>query len=72
MKGKVLLAIVLYTILGIIGFINFGLQDYVYEFAGWKTSTPRETVKQKLTKGLNIQNVSPEESPVSPSEQEGE
>ena len=71
MRGKVLLVIALYMILGVIGFINFGFQDYVYEFVGWRTST-HESVKQKLTKGMNIQNISPEQSPVSSPEQVGE
>ena len=71
MRGKVLLVIALYMILGVIGFINFGFQDYVYEFVGWRTST-HESVRQKLTKGMDIQSVSPEESSVSSPEQEGE
>jgi len=54
MKGKVLLVIALYTALGVIGFVNFGLQDYVYEFVGWKTPT-HETFKQRITKEMNIQ-----------------
>ena len=71
MRGKVLLVIALYMILGVIGFIKFGFQDYVFEFVGWRTST-HESVRQKLTKGMDIQSVSPEESPASSPEQEGE
>ncbi len=71
MKGKVLLVIALYATLGLIGFFNFRLQDYFYEFVGRETPA-HETVRQKLTKGVNIQDISPEESPVSLPEQEEE
>ncbi len=61
MRGKVFLVIALYMILGIIGFVDFGLQGYLFELVGWRTST-HQTVRQKLTEKMNIRTVSPGES----------
>ena len=70
MKGKILLVIALYTTLGIIGFVNFRLQDYLFELVGWKTSA-HETVRQKLAREMTPQTVPQEESQESVSGQEG-
>ena len=61
MKGKILLVIALYAILGVIGFFNFGFHHYLSERVGSGNST-HEAAWKKLAEDMNIQTASPQES----------
>jgi hypothetical protein len=61
LKGKILLVIALYAILGVIGFFNFGFHGYLSELVGWGNST-HEAAWKKLAEDMNIRTVSLQES----------
>jgi hypothetical protein len=61
LKGKILLVIALYAILGVIGFFNFGFHHYLFERVGSGNST-HEAVLKNIAEDMNIQTVSAQES----------
>jgi hypothetical protein len=69
LKGKILLVIALYAILGVIGFFNFGFHRYLSERVGSGNST-HETAWKKIAEDMNIRTVSLQESQDSLSGQE--
>lgn len=70
MRGKILLVIALYLILGVIAFFNFGFHGYLSRLPGWKAS-PQEASWKKLSKDVkNIRSVVIEEPKVPLSDQE--
>ena len=65
LKGKILLVLVLYIILGVIGFFNFRLYHYIniFEKPEWKI-TVRDDIRENLDgKTQNPQTEDAEESP---------
>lgn len=46
MKGKILLVIALYLILGVIGFFNFGVYGYLSGLSGLRASPQDSTFKR--------------------------
>ena len=70
LKGKILLVLGLYIILGIIAFFNFGLYHYITEKPGWKI-TVRDDAREDLDGNIqNPQTEDAKESPDSPSDME--
>jgi len=57
MKGKVLLVIALYLILGVIGLFNFGFQEYFYGLYGGTTSPKGSTLKRLSGDIRNLRSV---------------
>jgi hypothetical protein len=61
LKGKILLVIALYAILGVIGFFNFGFHHHLSERVGLGNSS-HEAVRKNIAEDMNIQTTSPQES----------
>jgi hypothetical protein len=57
MRGKILLVIALYLILGVIGFFNFGVYDYLSERSGWRSSPQNSTWKRLSGDVRNLRGV---------------
>jgi len=70
LKGKVLLVVALYIILGVIAFFNFRLYHYITEKPGGKI-TVRDDAREDLDGNIqNPQTEDAKESPDSPSDME--
>jgi hypothetical protein len=68
LKGKILLVLALYIILGVIAFFNFGLRHYITEKPQWKI-TVRDDVREDLDGNKqNPQTEDVKDSPASPSD----
>ena len=67
LKGKLLLVLGLYIILGIIAFFNFGLYHYITEKPKWKI-TVSDDAREDLDGNIqNLQTEDAKEPPGSPS-----
>lgn len=70
LKGKILLVIGLYIILGVIGFFNFGLYHYITEKPKWKSAVYDEASQDFDKKIQNPQTEAAKESKGFPSDME--
>jgi hypothetical protein len=72
LKGKILLVLALYIILGVISFFNFGFHHYITEKAEWK-SIVNEAAGKNFDKNIeDTQTEVTQESQGSPSDKDNE